>query len=555
MDPLRELVLPLLDGVRLSGGVYSARCPAHEDTHASLSVSVGRDQPVVFHCHAGCHPEDIVARLGLSWADISAPREHSGEGESIAGSPIVATYDYRDENGVLLFQVVRTANKDFRQRVPDDTAKGGWGYRLGDTRRVLYRLPELLTHPLPDTIWVCEGEKDVHALVTAGVHATCNPGGAGKWQPAYNDVFAGANVVIVADRDEPGALHARRVYDELLPVAAQVKIVEAKTGKDAADHLAAGHGIDEFNQVWPRPLPAVELTKFLNADEPEHDWLIPGLLEKGDRLILTGQEGKGKSTLMRQIAVQVASGIHPFDLGRIDRAKVLYLDLENPERLVRRAFAGLYAAAGAAYETIPGLHICLRPDGIDLLKADDAQWLHDLVVAVGPALFITGPLYKLAGGDPTEEVTARAATAALDRVRKAVGCTLILEAHTPYGTAGKDGKRPERPYGASLWSRWPEFGMFLSPDGELRHWRTPRDERDWPVMLKRGGEWPWTVEARVVEVRWVSIVAIVRQMGGKPSVNKLADMLGEARANVRRAVEAHQPEWDGFPTLPRQVRD
>jgi len=53
----------------------------------------------------------------------------------------LATYDYRDESGTLLFQVCRMPGKKFRQRRPDGI--GGWIWRLDDTRRVPYRLPEL----------------------------------------------------------------------------------------------------------------------------------------------------------------------------------------------------------------------------------------------------------------------------------------------------------------------------------------------------------------------------------------------------------------------------
>jgi hypothetical protein len=50
-----------------------------------------------------------------------------------------------------------------------------------------------------------------------------------------------------------------------------------------------------------------------------------------------------------------------------------------------------------------------------------------------------------------------------------------------------------RPYGASLWSRWPEFGIYLSPKGTLTHWRGQRDERAWPEALERSDPWPWAV--------------------------------------------------------------
>jgi hypothetical protein len=49
---------------------------------------------------------------------------------------IVKTYGYCDENGTLLFQVVRFEPKGFRQRRPD--GRGGWIWNLQDTRRVPY---------------------------------------------------------------------------------------------------------------------------------------------------------------------------------------------------------------------------------------------------------------------------------------------------------------------------------------------------------------------------------------------------------------------------------
>jgi putative DNA primase/helicase len=64
-------------------------------------------------------------------------------------------YDYRDENGKLLFQVVSFAPKDFRHRRPN--GKSAWHWNLNGARRVLYQLPEVLA---AKSVLVCEGEKD-----------------------------------------------------------------------------------------------------------------------------------------------------------------------------------------------------------------------------------------------------------------------------------------------------------------------------------------------------------------------------------------------------------
>jgi hypothetical protein len=262
VDDALELVLGKLDGVRQHGGYWMARCPArdHEDQEASLSVARGTEQPVVFKCHANCDRDAILDGLGLTLADVSKPRETDGIG-SWRGDPVIATYDYADEHGALLFQVCRTARKQFPQRRPDPAAAGGWAWKLGDARRVPYRLAKLIAAVAAgQLIYITEGEKDVHAIEAAGGVATTSPGGAGKWRDEYDSWFAGADVIIIADRDEPGRAHARTVREHLQPVARTVAVFEAAEGKDAADHLASGHSLAEFiHSGTGRPPPPAEL--------------------------------------------------------------------------------------------------------------------------------------------------------------------------------------------------------------------------------------------------------------------------------------------------------
>src|SRR5438132_11941606 len=78
----------------------------------------------------------------------------------------------------------------------------------------------------------------------------------------------------------------------------------------------------------------LDVDEFLNEDEPEYDWVIPEVVERGDRVVLTGGEGMGKSTLLRQIAIQAAAGVHPFTLEAMTPVRVMLLDLENSKRHV-----------------------------------------------------------------------------------------------------------------------------------------------------------------------------------------------------------------------------
>ena len=160
---------------------------------------------------------------------------------------IAATYDYRDESRALLFQVLRLVPRDFRQRRPDPAGRHGWTWKLGDVRRVLYRLPELTAADPSQPVFVCEGEKDTDNLRGLGLVATCNPGGASngrsKWRPEYGEHLRGRDVVILPDNDDAGRTHARQVHAALKGVARSVRMLELPGlphKGDVSDWIAKG---------------------------------------------------------------------------------------------------------------------------------------------------------------------------------------------------------------------------------------------------------------------------------------------------------------------------
>jgi predicted P-loop ATPase len=177
---------------------------------------------------------------GMTFAEAAA------EVRSICGmeqqrSSIVSTYDYEDEDREFLFQCVRREPKGFSQRRRG--SHGNWIWNLDGVRRVLFRLPTLGDVQL---VLVAEGEKDVLALVKLGFTATCNPMGAGKWQPEYSEQLAGKDVVIFPDRDKPGEKHATSVATSLVGKAASIRIAQAAIGKDVSDWIAAGATFDDI---------------------------------------------------------------------------------------------------------------------------------------------------------------------------------------------------------------------------------------------------------------------------------------------------------------------
>jgi putative DNA primase/helicase len=311
---------------------WRAICPGHKDRVASLQLSEGDDGRALVCCMAGCRVEDVVAALGLHMADLFV-RTNGRNGDGSGSRREVAAYSYTDEAGTVLYQKVRTEPKDFFYRRP--SGAGGWTLGLGDTRRVLYNLPAVLaTVADGGIIYVAEGEKDcdaINALEDGAFAATCNPEGANKdtqkpkWKAEYSAVLRGAHVVVIQDKDDAGRAHARAIAESLKAHDARsVRIVEARAGKDAADHLAAGFTLDQLvpvgepapSAVAPLPPPAtpgdatLESTvavfqRWLHLPDPDPLYAVLGTIAAnrlpGDPVWLldVGGSSWGKSELHR----------------------------------------------------------------------------------------------------------------------------------------------------------------------------------------------------------------------------------------------------------------
>ena len=304
--------LPRGQGIRCAGFVSDDG----EYAHCSREDLAGQ-APFYSNSSTYAHRLRGSCRCGVSHGDDPERGDRRPAAETAARRPapvrqigdtdrakIVATYDYRARDGTLLYQVCRTEPKSFRQRRPcpacdngrerdcpnrargfqdkrPEACRGGWLWNMQGQPFTLYRIPQLFQAlEAGDDVWIAEGEKDCDALWEAGVVATCNTGGAGKWRDELAKPFArfsGRRVVIVQDKDDPakvkgvtGQQHARAVAESIAKVlpavdadlaemgGPSVVIVEAAEGKDAADHLAAGKGIADFVQVWPPPTDLLE---------------------------------------------------------------------------------------------------------------------------------------------------------------------------------------------------------------------------------------------------------------------------------------------------------
>ena len=249
-----EHVLGKLHNVKETGaGQWQAHCPAHDDKHASLCVTVGEDGQTLLYCDAGCDVRAVVEALGLRMSDLFRKSEEGAKSspeQRKNRSRVVARYPYVDEHGTLLYEVVRQEPKRFTQRQPD--GRGGWIWNMQGVTRIPYNLPNVLAAIKADSyIFIVEGEKDVQSLAKIKCVGTCNAGGAGKWLDSYSEHLRGAHVIIIPDNDVPGCEHAMQVACSLHQTASSVKYVllpDLPPKGDVSDWLK-NHTPEEFFSV------------------------------------------------------------------------------------------------------------------------------------------------------------------------------------------------------------------------------------------------------------------------------------------------------------------
>ena len=271
----------------------------------SKSRAISLRRSIALNCHVGCDYKDIISHLGIELKENGSRLGHES-----------AVYRYTDENGGVLFKVVRYVSKNFRQRTPD----GKWSVK--GVRRVPYRLDKVIDAIKRDeTVYIVEGEEDVHALEKKGFTATTNPGGAGKWRDEYSSLLKGAKVVIIPDNDEPGKKHARKVAASVQRYVLETKVLELPDlddKGDVRDWFRAGYGrfdLEELAKI-AKPEESDRTTSTVGdfvsaadiAKEPPPEPIIEDIVYRNWITVLVGESGAGESFVVTDIAAAVFDG-------------------------------------------------------------------------------------------------------------------------------------------------------------------------------------------------------------------------------------------------------
>jgi replicative DNA helicase len=320
---------------------WRGKCPIHNGKGLNFSVSADTGMCFCFsQCNSGWDLiglERALSGTGFRDAKISVCELIGRPRPSDKELDFIATYDYTDEKGALLYQVVRKLGPDGEKTFLQRRKVGGaWVWNINGVDPVPYCLPQVAKS---DFVAVVEGEKDVHTMGKLGIVATCNTGGALKFSSKLAPWFANKRVAIFADNDEPGEKHALAVAALLKPIAASVRVVELPglpTKGDVSDFVQRGGTkeiirecyrravewsplwefgttVQDENEKYLRTLPELldevgGIEQFWNLKRregietpwPKITRALNGGLRSGEVYVIAGNQGSGKTSLAMQ---------------------------------------------------------------------------------------------------------------------------------------------------------------------------------------------------------------------------------------------------------------
>jgi AAA domain/CHC2 zinc finger len=446
----------------------SVKCIFHDDRTPSCTLYL--DGAGGFHCN-GCNVGGNLFQFEARFSNCSLA-EAEGKVAEITGAkpsfgssaklgPVVASYDYRDNDGRVLFQKQKYKRdgqaKTFRVRHPD--GKGGWSTGIdpqdGKTKRVLYNQPLLVASNMAIA---CEGEKDCDTVAQCGLFSdrgslrfatTCNfdgawkPGESSKWLKSYNPYFAGKFVVIFADNDESGETWAQAVAYNVEPYAYQVKIVRLPglpEKGDVSDWLQTHTAKELEAQIstapaWQPEKPqhaydqdAVEFA----AEAPANvDWLVEDLIPRGSAGIFGGVPKATKSLSALDMCMSLSCGVSWLGLKISARVKTYLVSREDAPGLTQRRIKQLIAGRADYRNLSDWMRITTRRHVADLEVTSEEHLgkLIERIRAFGAELVILDVFRKLYKGDENDNEVMDAVLEKVNRIRSETGAAIALVHH------------------------------------------------------------------------------------------------------------------------------
>jgi 5S rRNA maturation endonuclease (ribonuclease M5) len=460
------------------------RCPFHQDKKPSLSIDLSKG---VWNCFTGCGKGGLIDfeqkfNGGLSRTDALAAI-HETLGLEFTGSldqdtEPEAIYPYTDEHGKLLFQKMRFPGKRFSQRKIGEN--GEWVYNLGKVRKPLYNLQALIT---ANQVIVTEGEKDadnVNRLALSSldesrfsrIMATTNFDGAGHWDPLYSRYFAGKDVAIFPDFDDPGRHHAATVAASVYDYAASVKVVELPglpPKGDISDYLEAHGANDLIEEIQKAPLWVpkkseliVSASEFLRKASLEIEWLVEGLVQKGANGFIVSDPKGSKSWLAVDMALALCLAQPWLGFQVNEKTKVALITREDNPALTKWRLRRLLEGRNATEAMVDDRLYVNSKDQSPQFKLDVPEQLAEMMSALKalkPDFVILDVLNILHSADENDNTEMRKVLDHANLISTEVKCSICVLHH--FNKDAKNGRLTQRIRGAGALAGWVEWVIGL----------------------------------------------------------------------------------------------
>ncbi len=462
--------------IAATGRDVSVRCPFHDDRQASLSIHADKG---VWNCFAGCGAGGILefekrfsnCDAATAWANIG---DVCGiKNQNLFRQQPEATYKYVNEDGALLFEKLRFPGKKFAQRAKD--VNGTWTYKLDGVRKVLYRLPEVVS---ASDVMICEGEKDADRVallklsghpsaLSSRVAATTNFDGAGKWRPEYSPYFTGKHVVIFPDNDPVGENHAHQIAASVSLYALDVRIVELSgLGEhgDVSNYLDLHNAEELLNEIRKTPhwKPEkgnllVDAPNFLTTVSPEIDWLVDGVIQRGANGFICAAPKVGKSWLAVDLALSLALGLPWAGFAVRQPARVALITREDNPALTRWRMDRLLTGKNRTRADFEDRLYVNSREQSPAFRLDESGLFLPMIAelkAVQPEFAILDVFNILHGADENDNTEMRLVLEELNRLRREVGCAICVVHHF---NKTVEGSLTQRLRGAGAIAGWAEW--------------------------------------------------------------------------------------------------
>jgi DNA-binding transcriptional ArsR family regulator len=525
------------------GNHYQAKCPAHDDKHASLSITLTDNNALIF-CHAGCNTADVLKAAGLTYSDLFFNEQAPS-----------AVYQYRRADGTFEHEKLKyktVDGKTFKQRRID--SNGNIVYNLESGRELIpYNLPGLIKAIEQDRqIIDTEGEKDADTAELLGYPGTTT-GGASDWKAKQAVYFKGASLAIFADSDKAGIEHAKRKEKDLKTVCRSLKAVILPPGyKDLTEYVEGGHNrqdvqalIDaapELVDKTSKPVKfswrdnAIAHNELITKQYKPLDFIIDDLLVSAGTGVLAGRKKIYKSFMALQLSLAVASCGYFLGHNVSMPGPVVHMALEDGER-----------------RTQARLKMQNAPNDLDITyfyawpymnTNDGFNQFRNMLTELRPRFVVIDTLAKVLNGKADQNSAGEMADFAnrIHDLSLEMDCFILFVAH--HGKASQMATSRDAGFDIRGSSAIPgatdvNIGLYRNDDKTFDFMVEGRDIEELELRIKFDKEitWAWQFEGEAQDVRRSAaeqqILDAMASLGGKDlDASQIADETSTSRPNV-----------------------